>query len=160
MTLKSSNVTCQWVPTQPTNERSKRHRKATETQMNSGMEVYKLDGHDGFFYEVQDIYSKYLRRPDELKNICFAQFAKMFRSKSSIEDEDANQDDEYSDEVPVENYTFMKFNYIMTFDEKKSPKQILPKMIKVNDAFPGEPRMMQRRQFPAALRYISYNILD
>ena len=155
MTLKNSNVTCQWVPTQPTDERSKRHRKATETQINSGIEVYKLEGHDGFFYEVQDIYSKYLRRPDAIRDICFAQFAKMFRSKSSNEDENTHQDDECletADKLSMENDAFMKFNYIITFDEKNNLEQVLPKIIKLKDAFPGEPRTMQRRQFPAALR--------
>ena len=155
MTLKGSNVTCQWVPTQPSNERSKRHRKATEMQMASGMEVYRLEGHDGFFYEVQDIYSKYLRRPKELKSICFAQFAKMFRSKSSKEDEDTPEEAEYSeisDEELLKNEDFLKFHSIMTFTENDDKKQVLPKKILIQDTYPGEPKYMQKRQFPAALR--------
>ena len=42
MTLKGSNVTCQWVSTDPVDERSKRFRKATEEQMFSGIEVFQL----------------------------------------------------------------------------------------------------------------------
>ena len=42
MTLKGSNVTCQWVSTDPLEERSKRFRKASEEQMNSGMEVFEI----------------------------------------------------------------------------------------------------------------------
>ena len=153
MNLKGSNVTCQWVPTQPVNERSKRHRKATEVQMMSGMEVYKLEGHEGFFYEVQDIYSKYLRRPKELKLICFAQFAKMFRSKNSYEDEDAPEEEylETSENETLKNET-LKFNFIMTFNENDKTRHVLPKMIQIKDTSPGEPKHMQKRQFPAALR--------
>ena len=42
LTLKGSNVTCQWVSTDLVEERSKRFRKATEDQMNSGMEVFEI----------------------------------------------------------------------------------------------------------------------
>ena len=151
MNLKGSNVTCQWVPTQPADERSKRHRKATEIQMMSGMDVYKLEGHEGFFFEVQDIYSKYLRRPKELKNMCYAQFAKMFRSISSDENDDP-EDGEFPETTDNENDDFLKFDYIMTFDETKDQMHALPRRIKIRDPYPGEPKFMQKRQFPAALR--------
>ena len=155
MTLKASNVTCQWVPTQPSNERSKRHRKATEAQMMSGIDVYKLEGHEGYFYEVQDIYSKYLRRPEVLKYMSFAQFAKMFRSKSSNEDDEADEDKECSetgDKESLKKDNIMKFNYIMTYNEDEDEKYALPRTIKIRDTFPGEPKYMQKRMFPAALR--------
>ena len=42
MTLRGSNVTCQWVPTEPEEDRSKRFRKASEEQVFSGMEVFEL----------------------------------------------------------------------------------------------------------------------
>ena len=42
MTLKGSNVTCQWVSTDPVDERSKRFRKATEEQLKSGIEVFQI----------------------------------------------------------------------------------------------------------------------
>ena len=154
MTLKASNVTCQWVPTQPINERSKRHRKATESQMMSGIEVYKLEGHEGFFYEVQDIYSKYLRRPKELNRICFAQFAKMFRSKNSNETENDLEEECPEISESMKNEMYLKFDFIMTFDETENRKHLLPKKIQIKDAFPGEPNLMQKRQFPAALRYL------
>ena len=154
MNLKGSNVTCQWVPTQPSNERSRRHRKATESQILSGIEVYQLEGHEGYFYEVQDIYSKYLRRPQELKSICYAQFAKMFRSKSSDENDDPEDEEpqETTDRESLKNDDFMKFDYIMTFDETKDRMPALPRTIKIKDPYPGEPKLMQKRQFPAALR--------
>ena len=41
--------------------------------------VTELVGHEGFWYEQQDIRSKYLRRPIEIEEICFDQFGKMYR---------------------------------------------------------------------------------
>jgi hypothetical protein len=42
-----------------------------------------LDGHDGYWYRQQDIWSKYLRRPmNILGDLYFAQFEKMYRSFS------------------------------------------------------------------------------
>ena len=47
---------------------------------------------------------------------------------------------------------FMRFNYIMTFDETERGMHSLPRKIMLKDTFPGEPKFMQKRQFPAALR--------
>ena len=77
MTLKNSNVT--------------RWKKATEDQLKAGMKVIELQDHEGLWFEQQDMWSKYLRRPAVLGNICFAQFARMYRtgtkSKSDEEQE-------------------------------------------------------------------------
>jgi hypothetical protein len=75
MTLKNSNVTCQWVSLGPKEERSSRWKKANEDQLKAGMKVIELQDHEGFWYEQQDMWNKYLRRPAMLENICFAQFA-------------------------------------------------------------------------------------
>ena len=56
----------QWVSLSVKEERSSRFRKATENQLKSGIDAFKLEGHDGLFYETQDIWSKYLRRPESL----------------------------------------------------------------------------------------------
>ena len=63
MVLKNSNVTCQWVSLGPKEERSQRWKKATEEQMESGMSVIQIQDHDGYWFEQQDMLSKYLRRP-------------------------------------------------------------------------------------------------
>ena len=80
MTLKNSNVTCQWVSLGPKEDRSSRWKKATEDQLKAGMKVIELQDHEGFWFEQQDMWSKYLRRPAVLGNICFAQFARMYRT--------------------------------------------------------------------------------
>ena len=160
MTLKGSNVTCQWVSTEPVDERSKRFRKASEAQMKSGISVFKIEGHEGYFFEVQDIYSKYLRRPKELKECSFAQFSKMYRSKAkNVEEEidkendneelhETNDEDENIDHHEI----FEKFNFVMSYDNSKT-KICLPPQISLSNVFPGEAAVMKKRQFPAALRF-------
>ena len=155
MRLKGSNVTCQWVSLSTKEEKSSRFRKATENQLKSGIDAFKLDGHDGLFYETQDIWSKYLRRPEEIKDLCFAQFAKMYRT-NKIDDEDNYEDDiEDTDESIKEKKIeyFSKFNYIMTFENLGSKGMELPKKIELKNLYPGEPKLMKRRTYPAALRY-------
>ena len=58
--------------------------------MNQGLAAVQLGSHDGFWYEQPDFWSKYLRRPADLKEICFAQFARMYKGgmKKELEDEE------------------------------------------------------------------------
>ena len=159
MRLKGSNVTCQWVSLCTKEERSSRFRKATENHLKSGIDAFKLEGHDGLFYETQDIWSKYLRRPEELKDLCFAQFSKMYRTNKT--DDDDNDEENFEDiddsinEKKIE--YFNKFNYIMTYENLGSKGKELPKKIELKNLYPGEPKFMKRRTFPAALRYHKFH---
>ena len=126
------------------------------------IKFFHLDGHDGFFFEIQDIYSKYLRRPKALDELCFSQFAKMFRTKGS-----ENQGEECEEEILIDfqdqemdqENIFDKFNFVMTIDISK--KQKLPLRISLERVFPGESSEMRKRQFPAALRFHKkYNATD
>ena len=162
MLLKKSNVTCQWVSLGVKEERSSRWRRATEEEMKSGKELIELYGHEGYWYEQQDMWSKYLRRPfDSLGEISFAQFAKMYRSFSQSrenkkqseqedeEDDKNDEDDGYETDCNEEKEN--KFNYIMTYNSQNVTK--LPKYIELSNPYPGEPKMMIRRRHPAVLRY-------
>ena len=171
--LKKSNVACQWVSLSTKEDRSSRWKKATEIELNSGRPVIQLDGHDGYWYEQQDMWSKYLRRPmDTLSEMCFAQFAKMYRSfsQSRSSDEQAdpsdakrddNGDDDDGYETAGDDDTDDKFNFIMTHkteklsDLRKGKK--LPKYIELSNPYPGEPKMMIKRNLPAVLRYNKIN---
>ena len=89
MTLKKSNVACQWVSLGRKEERTSRWKRATEKMEDTGRPLTKLVGHEGLWYEQQDMWSKYLRRPiDTLRNMCFAQFAKMYSSYSHAKSEE------------------------------------------------------------------------
>ena len=104
------------------------------------------------------MWSKYLRRPAQLEKICFAQFAKMYKSsnvkKEDNEDCDAINDDE--DQVDFSQEDIVtdddKFHFIITYnrDEKKIP---LKKEICLENPQPGECFLMRKRIHPAALRF-------
>ena len=172
MTLSMSNIGCQFVALGPKEERSSRWRKATEAELLAGVPVEELENHEGLWYEQQDMWSKYLRRPHCLDSMCFAQFAKMYKTKpktkSAKEDEEADdllagedrldkeadngavgdfvEDDEFDEE-------FDKYFYIMTHQNNGKRGVKLPKVIQIRDAMPGESEHMQLRTRPVALRY-------
>ena len=144
----------------------------------------KLVAHEGLWYEQQDMWSKYLRRPVEtLGDLCFAQFAKMYRSsaqsKPSEEEsmhpdpkgEDDASDDDHGYDTGGDDDSEDKFHFIMTHqtdsnkdcnEEDKSKKYYkkgdkLPEYIELNDPYPGEPKMMIKRKHPAVLRFNKIN---
>ena len=163
--LKMSNVTCKFVMTGPKEERSVRWCKASEDQMKTGIVAVKLDNHDGFWYQQSDLWSKYLRRPEEVRTICFAQFAKMYQGKAR-EEEDENDDEDVNVEKEVEKIIeennpqddeSMKFHFIMTCENNGTAGTPLPKIIKLQNPQPGEASAMMKRTFPAALRFHKVN---
>ena len=165
MTLKNSNVTCQWVSLGPKEERSSRWMKATEDQIKSGMKIIELQDHEGFWYEQQDMWSKYLMRPAELEHMCFAQFSKMYRTgtkpKSDEDQDDDVEDDNDEPEQDVDpnedKHDFAddleKFHFVMTFKREGKKGKRLPKYVTLKDGSPGVPSTMRKRTFPAALRF-------
>ena len=108
---------------------------------------------------------------DSLGEMCFAQFAKMYKSYSSRgttdEDnsghEDVKGDDEeindHDDGYQSEEDEDEKFNYVMTHETKDNNKkgEPLPDYIVLSDPYPGEPHLMRRRRFPAVLRFNKIN---
>ena len=154
MVLSNSNVTCQWVSICTPEERSSRYMKAQKHHIDAGIPLVELDGHNGLWYEQQDIWSKYLRRPNVLEDICFAQFAKMYRGsyKKSYDEDDQIEDDDIDIVDKEECSENTKFDFIMTFrigDRRKK----LPEEIPLKNPFPGESYVMQKRRSPLALRF-------
>ena len=162
MTLKKSNVACQWVSLGSKEERSSRWKRANEKEQESGRPLTKLLGHDGLWFEQQDMWSKYLRRPmNSLRDMCFAQFAKMYKSYSKTKsEEDKDNDSKQGDEVDEDDgYSSDnaddRFNYIITHNDERGVK--IPECIVLENPYPGEPRMMAKRKVPAVLRYNKSN---
>ena len=125
LTLSMSNITCQFLSTSRREERSLRWRRATEEQLQEGISAKKLDNHEGLWYEQPDMWSKYLRRPDQLKDICCAQFVRMYKGfnpkkegkegddiEAALDDEKELWDDAEQEDVSEEN-----FHFIMTFKD-------------------------------------------
>ena len=149
--LKKSSVVCQWLPLGAPEDRFKRMKKAEE---NESKNLIKLDKIEGLWYEQPDILSKYKRRPEEIEQMRYTQFGKMFASGGNTrQTEIPEEDDEGVDteESPEEN----KFNFIMTESDIQGPE--LPEMIKLNSPMPKETPFMHRRNFPAALRFHKTN---
>ena len=96
LTLSMSNVTCQFAATGLKEERSSRFRRATEEQINAGLPCIELKNHEGLWYEQDDMWSKFLRRPSVVKDLCFAQFCRMYVtwSPSKKESEEDKLDEE------------------------------------------------------------------
>ena len=140
-----------------------RWRRATEEQLESGIRTRKLEGHDGYWYEQPDMWSKYLRRPQSVKDISFAQFAKMYKGfnpRKGNEDDDKNDpnvaadiEDETEDILTDDKDFNSKFNYIMTSENSGKRGTKLPDLLLLRNPYPGEAAFMKKRQQPAALRF-------
>ena len=156
MTLNMSNIACQFVATGTRDERSVMWRRASEEQLKSGVKAIKLENHEGMWIEKPDMWSKYIRRPDSIEEMCFAQFAKMYKGCASKDNNDDPEEDEDSadeDEVvQIESYE-KKFHYIMTHKDSACKGKKLPEMIKLDYPYPGERTTMKKRAYPAALRF-------
>ena len=119
LTLAMSNVSCQFVFTGFKEERSVRWIKASDEQLKSGIKVVQLDNQDGYFFEQQTMWDKYLRRPSSLEEISFAQFAKMYRSMSAKKRGiQADDDEEEVDSCDEELQTVEKVATSGKFDAK------------------------------------------
>ena len=168
LTLTMSNVSCQFVGTGVKEERSTRWRKATpEQEASARFPLVQLNGHEGLWYELQDMWSKYLRRPPELENIPFAQFAKMYKSCGAQKDEGEEDDEpaeselqnmdlgvaEHEEEPDDEDDFETKFHFIMTYETEGKRGVPLPPLIKLDNPHPGESGFMQKRSKPVALRF-------
>ena len=156
MNLSKSNIKCEFVATGPKEERSIFWQRATEDQLKQGIPVIQLPNRDGYFYAKPDKWEKYLRRPSSIKDMCFAQFAKMYRNPDGNKNNDENDyDDENEEECDIiEDQIYddpNKFHFIMT--SKKGQLKALPKMIELKTTYPCDARFMVKRTFPAALRF-------
>merc|ERR1711894_228074 len=148
MTMSMSNITSVFVALGPKEERSVRWKKATDDQLNQVNGV-RIADRDGLWFQQPDLWSKYLRRPAEIKDITFSQFAKMYKGRTKKAEEDEEDRDEDHEEEQDDN----KFNYIMTYKDNGSKGRKLPDFIKLSDPTPGEALFMTKRIFPAALRF-------
>ena len=167
MTLKNSNVSCQWVSLGRSEDRSKRWKLATEKEMEemeSTSHLIKITGREGLWFQQQDMLDKYLRRPGMIEEICLAQFAKMYTSAGAKakkkKDEDAIEDlEECAEDDGIESSLDedrrMRMHMLVT--DKPEGQVFLPELIELSNPFPGEAKCMKKRKVPAVLRYHKSN---
>ena len=164
LTLSMSNITCQFLSTSRRDERSLRWRRATEEDLQNGVSAKKLENHDGLWYEQPDMWSKYLRRPEKLKEMCCAQFVRMYKGfspkKEDNKDDDMEavleDDNDIWDEAEEEDGSEDNFHFIMTFRDNGKNGKPLPLMLPIRNPYPGEATCIKKRSRPAALRYHKY----
>ena len=167
--LSKSNVKCKFALTGYPQERSHMFLQATEKQIQAGVECIHIAGKDGLWYEQPDLYNKYLRRPAQLDNLCYAQFVMMYDSASSNNSKDSDDnnieednevDEEKDDQSELadvadtleDTSSYYKYNHMMTYLDNGNKGLSLPKLIELSDPVPGEARKMRRRKQAAALR--------
>ena len=122
--------------------------------MKQGLEAVKLGIHEGYWYEQPDFWSKYLRRPEALRELCFAQFGRMYKGaskKDTEEEDDLGQVEDFQESKEEEVDDNEKFHFVMTFRNKR--EVVLPGTIMLKNTLPCESALMQTRISPCALRF-------
>lgn len=176
LNLSMSNVTTTFINTNTDEEKSKRFRKATQEHIDAGVPVIEIDGHEGLWYETHDMMSKYVRRPDELKDISAGQFLRMYDtySKKKIDEDQGDKDEneapeenihininknsdppeEAEAEAPDDDYNEeYQFNFVMTYLKEGTRGTPLPEIIELKEKNLNESAFMKKRQFPKAVRF-------
>ena len=72
-----------------------------------GVETVTIEGREGKYVEGSSIHDKYLKRPEELFHMCFAQFAKCYTPvyQKGEEGDDGEEDAEVEDSEHIEKET-------------------------------------------------------
>ena len=127
---------------------------------------------DGIYVKNYDIHSKYERRPVEgfdveaLEEICLAQFIKMYEpfwgnkkqdTEVLLHQEDLAMESDSDDEGEAGPKRLSdsddKFKHTMMSGIRKGARMPLPRVFKLEDAYPGEPPFMRLRTKPQVLRF-------
>jgi hypothetical protein len=116
--LKDSNVTTVFVPVGKKENRSKYLMKIEDGKEFGGKEKLKIEGRDGYYVEKYDLISKYERCREQIEDLSFSHFAKMFHSSWKYKDDKSEVDsssksDCEEDEGLAEEEKDSKFNYVM-----------------------------------------------
>ena len=161
--LKDSNCTTVYVPNCKKAERSKFLKQVQNDSINHNQAILEVEDRPGKYIEIYDMVDKWYRRPrtDELIDLSFTQFAKMFRSSWTVTENVEKIESESESENETDNTDMNliseenKFHFTMTAGENDSPKE-LPKSFRLTSSNPGEPPFMKKRSFPAILRFHKY----
>ena len=171
MNLVYSSVATVYVPT----ERKEERRHFLQRQNPEGGKGFKVKDREGRFMEKPDLISKYERRKlieseehhiedDTLDKMCFSQFVKMYESRGWRQSKRINEEGEVDEDIPIDEIEEGElaqediFNYVITGDEidMKNMKE-LPQAITLYEPQPEEPKILQKRTFPRALRFFKKN---
>ena len=137
--------------------------------------MFNIEEREGKYYERPNIIQKYLRRGDELEELCLTQFAKMYDASSSVKDsekeetveepegeeeEELDQNKEISENGDENTITLQihekygkeaKFHLLNGSNGELGKP--LPRYIQLQDPLPNEPACMKKRTSAKADRY-------
>ena len=176
MKLKDSNIGSVFVPLGKKEDISRYLLRADPDLDYQDKELFKIEDRDGLYYEKPNWIEKYLRRYlSEWWELSLPQYIKMFDPsnketeeneneendgiKLNVEDEDDEQDGYIvtSDEFEKDKVKYgqeEKFHYLIKQDGKLG--KVLPKIIKLKNPYPGEPKFLRKRRHPKALRFFCH----
>lgn len=174
MKMKDSNIGVEYVPLGKPEELSRYLVRAEEKAEYCDKALFPIKDRDGLYYEKPNMIDKYLRRGDQLKEVCLAQFVKMYdptrlmeksseneNSEEEIEEdnEDSNENEDTNESVDAQEMKNLlkkyksdfKFHLVIQPDGNLGKK--LPNHIKLVNPIDNEPPFMKKRNSPKALRF-------
>lgn len=84
MKMKDSNIEVEYVPFGKPEEVSRYLVRAEEGKDYFDKDLFPIKDRDGLYYEKPNIVEKYLCRGEELREVCLAQFVKMYDPTTEI----------------------------------------------------------------------------
>jgi len=174
MRMAYSSISTIFVPTEPKEQR----RHFLQRQNPEGGTGFKVDGKEGLFLEKPDLISKYERRKlllteeekelfgegedaETLEQMTFCQFVKMYEGRSwhqikktNEEGEEEQQPDDDDDDKPEEGELAEEddFNFLIV-GHSGGERRKLPQQLTLENLMAGEPKILNKRTFPRALRF-------
>ena len=173
MKMVYSSVSTIFVPTEP---KGQRRQFLQRQDPDSGM-GFKVEDKEGLFLEKPDLISKYERRKlllteeekelfgegedaDTLDQMTLCQFVKMYEGRSwhqmkkTNEEGEVEQQPDDDDDKPEEGELAEEddFNFLIV-GHSGAERRELPQQLTLEDLMPGEPKILNKRNFPRALRF-------
>ena len=180
--LKDSNISSVFVPLGKKEDISRYLLRADPELDYYDKELFEIDGREGLYYEKPNWVDKYLRRDmSDWDELCLPQYIKMFdptnkkeaeideahaeettdgrENHDGIEDADdeihADEGDALTstkfDKDKVKYGQEVKFHYLIK--ETGEMGKPLPNLMKLENAYPGEPKFLRKRRHPKSLRF-------
>ena len=129
--------------------------------------MFEIKEREGLYYEKPNWVDKYLRRDrSEWNELCLPQYIKMFdpihKKLSENQDEENDSNAEYDADIDCHDSSDLekdmlkygqdvKFHYLIT--ETGEMGKPLPKLMKIESPYPGEPNCLRKRKHPKSLRF-------
>ena len=84
MRMKDGNIGVEYIPLGKPDEISRYLVRADKENVYPDTELFEVEDREGKYYERPNVIQKYLRRGDNLQELCLTQFAKMYDSIHSV----------------------------------------------------------------------------